>query len=622
MGLGDWEKARKLVEQNAVAEPKKARSQFDLANLFLHDKNWPAAERTLGLSWSLDPKGMLTPLVLARLLESQGNQKGAEEVLKQASREHGNRTEPLFALAGVYIRAHRLAEAEDTFKKIQIVDPKNPKSRAALGEFYAATGKPDAAEKEFQRIVAENPQDFLSWHQLAEVEIALNRRDEARRIANDLLKKDARDWQTLTLLGRVDLEDGKTAQAEQELSQAKASNPDSPVINFQLARVYLAQGKPDLAKSLLGQSLNRAPNYFAARVLLAGLELRGGQTDLAVQDLTRALEQAPSAIEPNLLISQAYASRGDFDLAEDTLNRLLSQPSAPGAQAMILQTLAEVKFRQRHYSEAGLLATKALNTGLLSREGLRLLGMSYLAQKRPEQGLKAMEEYLKKAERWAAGQDVLGEIALLANNLDAAEKAYQKELDIKPDSSSALFGLGSVYDQRQRYDKAAQFFRRFAAAEPNNAVVHVHLGIIAERNQDWQRAISEYQNAINLDSANAVAKNNLAWIYAQHNGDLNVALRLAQESRRLQPSDPSIADTLGWILVRMNLGQSALPYLKESVTKNPGHAVYHYHLGMAYLKAGKKSEAKSELRAALQAGTPFDGSADAKEALASISKAQ
>jgi tetratricopeptide (TPR) repeat protein len=457
---------------------------------------------------------------------------------------------------------------------------------------------------------------------LAEVEIALNRRDEARRIANDLLKKDARDWQTLTLLGRVDLEDGKTAQAEQELSQAKASNPDSPVINFQLARVYLAQGKPDLAKSLLGQSLNGAPNYFAARVLLAGLELRGGQTDLAVQDLTRALEQAPSAIEPNLLISQAYASRGDFDLAEDTLNRLLSQPSAPGTQAMILQTLAEVKFRQRHYSEAGLLATKALNTGLLSREGLRLLGMSYLAQKHPEQGLKAMEAYLKKAERWAAGQDVFGEIALLANNLDAAEKAYQKELDIKPDSSSALFGLGSVYDQRQRYDKAAQFFRRFAAAEPNNAVVHVHLAIIAERNQDWQRAISEYQNAINLDSANAVAKNNLAWIYAQHNGDLNVALRLAQESRRLQPSDPSIADTLGWILVRMNLGQSALPYLKESVTKNPGHAVYHYHLGMAYLKAGKKSEAKSELRAALQAGTPFDGSADAKEALASISEAQ
>jgi len=269
---------------------------------------------------------------------------------------------------------------------------------------------------------------------------------------------------------------------------------------------------------------------------------------------------------------------------------------------MILETLAEVKFRQGRYAEAVLLATKTLNTGVLSREGLRVLGMSYLAQKRPELALKTMEEFVKKADRWAAGQDVLGEIALFANNLDAAEQAYRKELEIQPSSSSALFGLGNVNYQRQQYDKAADFFRRSAAAEPNNAAVHVRLGIIAERSQDFQKAISEYQSAINLDSSDAVAKNNLAWIYAEHDHNPNVALPLAQEARRLQPNNPNIADTLGWILVKMNLGQNALPYLKQCVAKNPRNPVYHYHLGMAYLKAGKKSDAKSELRTALQSG--------------------
>jgi tetratricopeptide (TPR) repeat protein len=261
---------------------------------------------------------------------------------------------------------------------------------------------------------------------------------------------------------------------------------------------------------------------------------------------------------------------------------------------MILETLAEVKFRQGRYAEAVLLATKSLNTGLLSREGLRVLGMSYLAQKRPEPGLKAVGEFVKKAGRWADGQDVLGEIALRANSLDVAEKAYQEELEIKPGSSSALYGLGNVYEQRQQYDKAADFMQRFSAAEPKNAVAHMRLGIIAERSQDLQRATSEYQAAINLDSANAIAKNNLAWIYAEHKGDLNVALRLSQEARSLRPEDPSIADTLGWILVKKNLGQSALPYLKECVAKNPEKAVYHFHLGMAYLLAGKKGEAKTE----------------------------
>jgi tetratricopeptide (TPR) repeat protein len=618
MGIGDWENARKSVEQDAVEEPDGARAQLDLATLLIHDKKWTAAEQQLRLSWRLDPRVLLTPLVLARLLESQGNQKGAEEVLKRASEVHGSRTEPLFALAGFYIRARRLADAEEAFKKIQVVDPKNPTSRAALGEFFAATGRHDAAQKEFQRIVAENPGDILSWHQLAEIEITLNRRDDARRIANDLLKKDARDWQALTLLGRLDLEEGKTAQAEQELDQAKTANADSPMVYFQLARVYLVQGKADLAKSALNQSLNRAPNYVAARILLAGLELRAGQADLAVQDLHKALQQTPSAMQPNLMISQAYAMRGEFNLAEDTLNKLLNQPTTPASQAMILETLAEVKFRQGRYAEAVLLATKSLNTGLLSREGLRVLGMSYLGQKRPEPGLKAVGEFVKKAGRWADGQEVLGELALRANNLDVAEKAYQEELEIKPNSSSALYGLGNVWEQRQQYDKAADFLQRFAAAEPNNGVAHMRLGMLAERSQDFQKAISEYKSTINLDAANAVAKNNLAWIYAQHDGDLNIALGLAQEARRLQPSDPNIADTLGWILVKRGLGQSALPYLKECVAKNPEKAVYHYHLGMAYLKAGEKPQAKSELRTALQSGAPFAGSDDAKQTLEAI----
>jgi hypothetical protein len=43
---------------------------------------------------------------------------------------------------------------------------------------------------------------------------------------------------------------------------------------------------------------------------------------------------------------------------------------------------------------------------------------------------------------------------------------------------------------------------------------------------------------------------------------------------------------------------------------------------MAYLKAGKKSDAKSELRTALQSGERFAGSVDAQEALESISNSQ
>jgi len=266
---------------------------------------------------------LLTPLVLARLLESQRNQKGAEEVLKQASEEHGSRTEPLFALAGFYVRARRLADAEEVFKKIQVVDPKNPTSRAALGEFFAATGRHDAAEKEFQRIVAENPGDTLSWHQLAEIEITLNRRDDARRIANDLLKKDAKDWQALTLLGRLDLEEGKTAQAEQELDQAKTANPESAVAYFQLARVYLVQGKADLAKSALNQSLCTVTVTGPIILLLVTLASRLMAADEPVS-FTR--EVSPLLARKCVTCHNAEKNKGKFRL--DTFENLLKPGSS------------------------------------------------------------------------------------------------------------------------------------------------------------------------------------------------------------------------------------------------------------------------------------------------------
>lgn len=158
--------------------------------------------------------------------------------------------------------------------------------------------------------------------------------------------------------------------------------------------------------------------------------------------------------------------------------------------------------------------------------------------------------------------------------------------------------------------------------EPGNAAVHVQLGALAEIKKDWPQAISQYETAIKLDSNSAVAKNNVAWLYAEHGGNIAVALRLAQEARSALPKDPHVADTLGWLLVRMGSAESAIPYLKECVAAIPANASYHYHLGTAYSKAGQKEQAKHELRTALRLQESFEGSDDARKALDAINAAQ
>jgi len=620
LGVGAPEDARELVAQVVKDDSQNARARFDLARLQVHDKKWAEAEKNLRVSWDLDPKGLRTPLALSQLLESRGNSQDAEIVLKRTADSHSGNVEPLYALAGFYLRHRQLNQAEQCFRQIQSIDFANPKDRGALAVFYAITGRAEDAEKEFQRILASNPDDGLNWRRLAETEISLNKRDEARQIINDLVKKDSKDWEALLLSARLEVDDGKPDQALGELDQVKKLEPGSPMVHFQMARAYLLKGRLELAKGALTEALERAPDFLPARLTLGELELKSGQTELAIQTLRQAAAQKPSSVSPNLLLSEAYAIEGEFDLAEENLNHLLDQKNSPASQAMLLQTLAWVKLRQGRYAEATQLATRSLNMGLLTREGLQVLGLSYLGRKQSQQGLQAVEGFLHKKDRWAAGQQVLGEVALEANNFNVAEKAFLNELEVDPKSTSAIYGLGEVYLRRGQRDLARQTFERFASAEPKNGLVHVELGHLAELNQDWRRAVSEYEKAVELDSSLAVAKNNLAWLYADHDGSITVALRLAQEARSALPQDPHVADTLGWILVKFGSAASAVPYLKECAEKIPTNAVYHYHLGMAYFKEGRPKEAKKELEKALHLQSSFDGSAEAKETLDVVSK--
>ena len=62
----------------------------------------------------------------------------------------------------------------------------------------------------------------------------------------------------------------------------------------------------------------------------------------------------------------------------------------------------------------------------------------------------------------------------------------------------------------------------------------------------------------------------------------------------------------------------AIPQFQASVQKNPAKALYHYHLGLAYIDSAEWEKAKLSLEEALRLNPSSDVAEEAKRRLASL----
>jgi Flp pilus assembly protein TadD len=144
------------------------------------------------------------------------------------------------------------------------------------------------------------------------------------------------------------------------------------------------------------------------------------------------------------------------------------------------------------------------------------------------------------------------------------------------------------------------------------------VGMILQAQGKGAEAQKRYEQIVGLDSRAAVASNNLAWMYAEADINLDQALTLAQAAKAQLPDQPEVNDTLGYVYLKKNLATLAVPPLRISVEKDPKNPVYHYRLGVAYSKTGDKDGARKELQEALKLNSAFPGADDAKQILASL----
>ena len=111
--------------------------------------------------------------------------------------------------------------------------------------------------------------------------------------------------------------------------------------------------------------------------------------------------------------------------------------------------------------------------------------------------------------------------------------------------------------------------------------------------------IGAFDQVIELDPNNALALNNAAFVYAERLGDPSKALGLARRASELRPDDPSILDTLGWVLYHLQRFEEAEDALRRSVgLRESADSVFH--LASVLFKQGRLDAARTYVNRAIE----------------------
>jgi tetratricopeptide (TPR) repeat protein len=225
------------------------------------------------------------------------------------------------------------------------------------------------------------------------------------------------------------------------------------------------------------------------------------------------------------------------------------------------------------------------------------------------------EQQLKVAPKNPFIYNFLGKAYLVKKDETKAEEYFKASIAADKNLMVSYMDLGNLYARGKNYDRAIRQYEEALKVDPNSLSAMMLLGMVFDSQKNTDKAKEYYERALTVDPKFAPAANNLAWIYAEHGGNIDVALSLAQTAREQLPEDPGVADTLGWIYYKKNVPLKAISLLKESAQKMESQPVVHYHLGMAYLKYGDKKLTRQELETALKLSKDFDGAEEARRVL-------
>jgi tetratricopeptide (TPR) repeat protein len=589
--LGNSESAIRLLEQVLSQSPGELSAALMLAQTKMNQKDPKGAEAVLRKVSEDTPKVADAHRYLAEFYINQVRMGEAEVELRKALELDAKSGPALMDLARLQMTMGRKGEAEQSFKQLAGYAGYEP----IYAIFLFDEGRRDNALLEFEKLSKQNPSDRAARTRLVVAYRSMNRLDDAKRVIQQALKSNPHDAEALMQRGEILLGEGKFPEAEDDLNHVLKSMPASAEVHYLLAKLNQARGNVLTYRQELFAALQLNPALLPVRLELAQsmIDNKEGRTALSL------LDEAPPAFKTSIPfeIQRNWTLWALGDMAEMRKGIDLALTQARSPDILIQDGLWKLRANNPAGARASLEEALKMNPAdLRALQGLR---QTYLAQKDPAGALQKVKEYAARQPKSAPVQDFLGILLMANGNRTEARTAFTTAKEADPKFTGADLSLVQMDAAEGKADAARSRLEVILKSNGSNLTARRWLGNLEEMRGNHDAAINHFRQVVANDPNDAQASNNLAFLLLEYHNDNDMALKFAEKAVALNPTTPEFCDTLGWVLYRKGVYNTAIQYL-EQAGAHPENVVWKYHLAMAYAKAGNTQRGRAVLNAALK----------------------
>lgn len=449
-------------------------------------------------------------------------------------------------IARSFAAAGELTKAKEIIERFMKASPQDPQGPFTMGMLHMKNKSVDAAKVAFGQALKINSRHWPSVDALAELDFQSNQVDAAKKRYSDISQAFPQDPTPHLALAKVAARSGAPAKEVQEhFAQARKAGGDGLAPTVEESRYLVANGQAQ-----------------AAVTMLAPLESKFGDTPDFRQAQANAFEAASEPIKAALAIEHLLKTNPNSTALQFQSGKLrLAGNDLSGAMAA---------FQKANQLQPNAIEPKVAMASTLFNAG------------RKAEAYAAANAMAAQADSQVVGTSLLGDFQLAEGKVAEALASY-KRVFATVASPAGFNKLYRAHLANNQPEEARTLLRDWVGKNPKDIETMIMAtGALLDFKQ-WKDAAAVAALALKVNPKSSGAMNNAA-IALQEMGNPQ-ALTMAENAYAIEPNNPSIQDTYGWLLVKAGKKAQGLALLQSAAEKLPRDAGIKQRIAEA-MKAG------------------------------------